>query len=83
MIYSAEEKELLAIVMQYVDQGDVHHFDESEIEEELARILGEIEKFASDIEEGEYDLTEQELIDMQENIDYDKKHDEMLDEGAL
>ena len=82
MILDADGKQLWVIVMQYVDQRDTHHFDESEIEEELARILGEIQVFAGDIEEGKYDLTEQELIDIQENIDYDSKHDEMLDEGA-
>jgi len=49
------QKELLKLVMGYVDDAGKHHVDEVSIEQSLTDIISSIEDLAIEIEEGKWE----------------------------
>ena len=49
------QKELLKLVMEYVNDAGKHHVDEVSIEQSLMDIINSIENLAIEIEEGKWE----------------------------
>lgn len=50
-----DQKELLALVMMYVDDAHKHKIDEVNIEQSLTDILKDIQELAMEVEEGKWE----------------------------
>ena len=75
-----DQKEILAIVMQYVDEPENHKVDENEIEEKIQEISDSIEELAIGIEIGLYEETPPDADDRGCEKYHQKKDDDMENE---
>ena len=76
-----DQKEILAIVMQYVDEPENHKVDENEIVDKIDEILGDIDSLAISIESGEFDETPPDADDRGCEKYHQKKDDDMENEN--
>jgi len=72
-----DQKEVLAIVMQYVDEAENHNVDEYEIVNEIDDIIDKIEELAIGIGFGLYEEKEQDADDIGCEKYHQKKDDDM------
>ena len=72
-----DQKEILAIVMQYVDDADNHNVDENEIVDKIDDIIASIEELAFRIESGEFEETPPDEDDRGCEKYHQKKDDDM------
>ena len=72
-----DQKEILAIVMQYVDEAENHKVAEYEIVDELEVIIEKIEELAFRIESGEFEETPPDEDDRGCEKYHQKKDDDM------
>jgi len=72
-----DQKEILAIVMQYVDDAENHKVDIEEIQHEIDYILDKIEELAVGIGFGLYEETPQDADDRGCEKYHQKKDDDM------
>ena len=72
-----EQKEILAIVMQYVDEPDNHNVDENEIKDKIDDIIEQIEELANGIEIGLYEEVEPDADDRGCEKYHQKKDNDM------
>ena len=72
-----DQKEILAIVMQYVDDADNHKVDENEIEDKIDDIIDKIEELAIGIGFGLYEETPPDADDRGCEKYHQKKDDDM------
>ena len=72
-----DQKEILAIVMQYVDNADNHKVDEYEIVDKIDEIIDQIEDLANGIEIGLYEDTPPDEDDRGCEKYHQKKDDDM------
>ena len=76
-----DQKEILAIVMQYVDEPENHKVDENEIVDKIDEIIEQIEVLAISIELGEFDETLPDEDDRGCEKYHQKKDDDMENEN--
>ena len=76
-----DQKEILAIVMQYVDEPENHKVDENEIVDKIEEIIEQIEVLAWDIDLGYYDETPPDADDRGCEKYHQKKDDDMEKEA--
>ena len=76
-----DQKEILAIVMQYVDEAENHNVDENEIVDKIDEIIEQIEVLAFSIESGEFEDTPQDEDDIGCEKYHQKKDDDMARES--
>jgi len=72
-----DQKEILAIVMQYVDDAENHKIDENEIVDKIDEIIEQIEVLAFSIESGEFEDTPPDEDDRGCEKYHQKKDDDM------
>ena len=72
-----DQKEILAIVMQYVDEPENHKVDENEIVDKIDEIIEQIEVLAVRIESGEFEETPPDADDRGCEKYHQKKDDDM------
>jgi len=72
-----DQKEILAIVMQYVDEPENHKVDTEEIQHEIDYILDKIEELAVGIGFGLYEETPPDADDRGCEKYHQKKDDDM------
>ena len=71
------QKEILAIVMQYVDEAENHKVAENEIVDKIDEIIEQIEVLAYRIEQGSYEETPPDEDDRGCEKYHQKKDDDM------
>jgi len=76
-----DQKEILAIVMQYVDNAENHKVAENEIVDKIDDIIASIEELAFRIENGEFDETPPDEDDRGCEKYHQKKDDDMEKEA--
>jgi len=76
-----DQKEILAIVMQYVDEPENHKVDENEIVDKIEEIIEQIEVLAWDIDLGYYEETPPDEDDRGCEKYHQKKDDDMEKEA--
>jgi len=72
-----EQKEILAIVMQYVNDLENHKIDEEEIKDKIDDIIEQIEELANGIEIGLYEEVEPDADDRGCEKYHQKKDNDM------
>ena len=73
-----DQKEMLEIIMKYVEEGaDNHTIDEYEVENEIDNIIEQIEVLAVRIESGEFEETPPDEDDRGCEKYHQKKDDDM------
>ena len=72
-----DQKEILAIVMQYVNDLENHKIDEEEIKDKIDDIIEQIEELANGIEIGLYEEVEPDADDRGCEKYHQKKDDDM------
>ena len=72
-----DQKEILAIVMQYVDEAENHNVDTEEIQQEIDDIIDKIEELAIGIGFGLYEDTPPDEDDRGCEKYHQKKDDDM------
>ena len=72
-----EQKFILKIVMDYVNDADNHNVDENEIVDKIDEIIEQIEVLAFSIESGEFEDTPQDEDDIGCEKYHQKKDDDM------
>ena len=72
-----DQKEILAIVMQYVDEAENHNVDENEIVDKIDEIIEKIEVLALGVEDGEFEETPPDEDDRGCEKYHQKKDDDM------
>jgi len=75
------QKEILAIVMQYVDEAENHKVAENEIVDKIDEIIEQIEVLAFSIESGEFEETPPDEDDRGCEKYHQKKDDDMARES--
>jgi len=72
-----DQKEILGIVMKYVDEAEKHKVDENEIVDKIDEIIEQIEVLAVRIESGEFEETPPDADDRGCEKYHQKKDDDM------
>jgi len=72
-----DQKEILGIVMKYVDEAEKHKVDENEMVDKIDEILEQIESLAIEIENGEFEETPPDADDRGCEKYHQKKDDDM------
>jgi len=72
-----DQKEILTIVMQYVDEAENHKIDEEEIEQDIQEIINKVEALAYRIESREFEETPPDADDRACEKYHQKKDDDM------
>jgi len=72
-----EQKFILKIVMQYVDDAENHNVDENEIVDKIDEIIEKIEVLALGVEDGEFEETPPDEDDRGCEKYHQKKDDDM------